>query len=232
MLAGGLAFAATGAPSAGAAVAATDVPTAIVVHKCPTGSALPPRPMPRLPVNITVDVPAQYRGGLAVYADGMGAKMLAPKGWACQAQYGADGTGGMNLSPPGRQSGPRSEMIDAATTGDCAVCAQSVACDMFKSAAAAFTPAVPGAKCPRRPQDETVVQLSPNIVAFEIPAHAQGEGDYPDNGVLTYYPKANEVPLTWTGDCILSPSERSLCTVVLNQFIIWDGGRRGPGVTP
>ena len=204
------------------------MPTPIVVQKCATGLAIPPRALPRLPARVTLDVPAQYVGKLSVYADEIGIRMLAPMGWSCNAQYGADGTGGMTVYPPGSSVGANSERVDAMTTGRCGVCAVGVACDMFKSAAAAFTPVVPGTKCRPRPAGETVVQLTPHIVAFDIPPHAGREGIYPDNGVLTYYPSPRSVPLTWEGDCIVAQREHQLCTAILNEFIAWDGGPQGP----
>ena len=65
-------------------------------------------------------------------------------------------------------------------------------------------------------------------MAFEVPPHTAGEGSYPDNGVLTYYPSPNSVPLTWQGDCIVPAGLHQLCTAILNQFIVWDGGPTGP----
>jgi hypothetical protein len=200
----------------------------IAVQKCPTGLAIPPQPLPRLPAKVKVRVPFQYAGQLSVYADEVGTKMLAPLGWSCSADYGADGTGGMTVYPPHSSLGPNSEQVDATTTGRCGTCAEGVACDMFKSAAAAFIPVIPGAKCEPRFGGETVVQVTPNIVAFQIPPDAASGRTYPDNGVLTYYPSPNSVPLTWQGDCMVPQREHELCTAVLNEFIAWDGGPQGP----
>ncbi len=222
-----------GTATAGTATAGTAGPGAgvlitIVVQKCPTGLAIPPQSLPRLPAKVKVRVPAQYAGQLSVYADEVGTKMLAPLGWSCSADYGADGTGGMTVYPPHSSLGPNSEQVDATTTGGCGTCAEGVACDMFKSAAAAYIPVIPGAKCEPRFAGETVVQLTPNIVAFQIPPHAASGRTYPENGVLTYYPSPNSVPLTWQGDCMVPQSEHQLCTAVLNEFIAWDGGPQGP----
>jgi hypothetical protein len=221
--------ASAGVPTAATPARGAGVLTAIVVQKCPTGLAIPPQPLPRLPASLKMHVPAQYLGKLSVYADEIGTKMLAPVGWSCTAQYGADGTGGMTVYPPRSSLSPNSEQVDATTTGRCGTCAEGVACGMFKSAAAAFVPPLPGAKCQPRPAGESVVHLSANIVAFEVPPHTAGEVSYPDNGVLTYYPSPNSVPLTWQGDCIVPAGLHQLCTAILNQFIVWDGGPYGPG---
>lgn len=224
--------AATAAPTVGWAVTGASVFTAIAVQKCPTALAIPPKTFPHLPTSVKLHVPAQYVGKLSVYGDKTGAKMLAPKGWSCNAQYGADGTGGITVHPATGSFGPHSEQIDAQTTGGCSVCAVGVACDMFKSAATAYTAVIPGSKCHSRPAGETVVHLTPNIVAFEIPPHVGGEGVYPDNGVLTYYAAPSSLPLTWQGDCLLPQGEHQLCAAVLDQFISWDGGPQGPEGKP
>jgi hypothetical protein len=226
------ASAAAAAPTGGTAAAGAGVLTTIAVQKCPSALAVPPTTFPHLPASVKLHIPAQYVGKLSIYGDEIGAKMLAPKGWSCNAQYGADGTGGMTIHPATGSFGPHSEQIDATTTGRCSVCAVGVACDLFKSAAAAFTPVIPGTKCQSRPAGEKVVHLTPNIVAFEIPPHVGGEGTYPDNGVLTYYPVPNSVPLTWRADCLLPQGAHELCAAVLDQFISWDGGPKGPQGKP
>jgi hypothetical protein len=99
---------------------------------------------------------------------------------------------------------------------------------MFRSAAAAFTPVIPGTKCPTRPPGETVVKLTPNIVAFDIPPHARGEGHLPRQRGAHLLPQPRVGAAHLDRDCIVPQSEHQLCTVVLDQFIAWDGGPGGP----
>ena len=73
------------------------------VVPCQTSFAVTPSPtVVPLPTSVVVSVPAGDAAGLAVYSDDAGFMMLmGPAAWTCHGLYGADGSGGLLISPGG-----------------------------------------------------------------------------------------------------------------------------------
>jgi hypothetical protein len=147
--------------------------------------------------------------------------VTGPRGWRCSALYGADGTGGVRVYPPG--AGSRgNEGIVAGETSACYGCTIGQACALFPAALRAYRSQYPGG-CPvRRPRGETAIRLGPTVVAFEDPAGVKGEGalsggPYPANGVMTYVPGGDSGSYVET--CTLPESFHSICTAILNDFV-------------
>ena len=83
-----------------AALATTMATLAVVA--CPTTYAISVTTTTTLPTSISVSVPAVAASNLVVYGDDNGIMMMiGPKGWTCNAAYGADGSGGLLISPAG-----------------------------------------------------------------------------------------------------------------------------------
>jgi len=149
-----------------------------------------------LPVSMTVDVPDTLEAKLAVYSDTDEIMMLlAPKGWTCTASYGADGSGGVDVSPrgahvPTRKLGPHSlvQAIGGFETGGSPVQAAFSACPYFPAAAIAARSDLPEQACSTRSNSQIVEQISASVVAFEDPPGVDGAGENPANGVMTYSP--------------------------------------------
>jgi hypothetical protein len=163
-------------------------------------------------------------------------RLLGPAGWECSAEFGADGSGGVVVSPPGQLSSkpgglwPPSlpadshvETIEGSETGACVGCAVGQACRLFADAAQLDTGY---GTCLTRPPSETVAQIDHGVAAFEDPAGVAGDavpsgGQYPANGVMTFYP--NSPSGSWLDTCTLPPADHALCTTSLNVFVAWYG---------
>ena len=204
---------------------------------CPTTSGLASTPGPKsLPAVVNVSVAGgASTTGLAVYTDDQGTmKLLGPAGWACSAQYGADGSGGVVVSPSGENvppnwgagwnlpAGSSVRAIIGFQTGGCANCRDALACALFSTAAKSFKTDF-GRPCPGvRPGAETTQQVNPDIVAFDDPAGVVGDGipsggKYAANGVLTYYSGSQNG--SWLETCTMPDASRHLCTATLDYFL-------------
>jgi hypothetical protein len=182
-----------------------------------------------LPVSVTVSVPEAQAATLAVYSDTDEIMMLiAPKGWTCSASYGADGSGGVDLVPPGARVptgkvGPGSSVqaIAGFETGGSPVQAAAQACSLFPAAATALESDLEKG-CPPPPTAEKDDPISASAVGFEDPPGVEGAGTFsggenPANGVATYSP--DKGPGYFSDTCTMPQSEHDLCTAALNYFI-------------
>jgi hypothetical protein len=161
-------------------------------------------------------------------------KLLGPKGWTCRGDYGADGSGGVVVSPGG-ETIPQSwgagwklspdasvEAIAGLETGGSPVQAAGQACPLFGSAATAYGVDL-GRSCPvSRPVSESVQQISAGVVGFEDPPGVVGDGipsggHDPANGVMTY--SSSRSPGSYLGTCTLPAGQHALCTESLNDFV-------------
>jgi hypothetical protein len=209
------------------------------VVTCPTTFGYPTPAPATLPASVAVTIPRSLSGQLSVYSDTQGGmKLVGPRGWTCQAQIGADGSGGVVVSKPcvsvpqewgaGWPLSPDSDVqaIVGTQSSACAGCTVGQACPLFSAAAAAYASQF-DRPCPgTRPASEAVQQVDSDIVSFEDPAAVTGDGipsggQNPSNGVMTYYP-ANQNG-SWLETCTLPTTEKELCTTALNTFIVWYG---------
>jgi hypothetical protein len=227
-----------GAESTSPAPAAAADTASLPVVSCPTIVAIASTPTPvALPSSRAVAVASGTAAGLAVYADTQGMmELVGPKGWRCAAAYGADGSGGVVVYPPGTPA-PRTANavwklgqttvmgIYGTESSACSTCTLSQACPLFPAAAKALRSDL-GHGCAARPAAETVTTVSSGIVAFEDPPGVHGDampsgGRYPANAVMTYHPGAPDG--SWLETCTLPSSDRAECTAALNTFITWYG---------
>jgi len=198
---------------------------------CPTGFGVQPATTPSLPKTMAVSASPGQASELAVYTDSQGSmKLVAPVGWQCSAQYGADGTGGVIVHPSGESvsdlgappAGSPVEAVIGAETSACGACAYTQACPLFAAAASTYQSQL-HSPCPvTKPAAETVYQIAPGIVAFEDPPGTRGDGASsgganPANSVMTYYPNAANG--SWRETCTLPADEHAICTTSLNNFI-------------
>jgi len=190
-----------------------------------------------LPGSVSVSVPASdaSAGNLAVYSDETGRLMLIGPtvGWTCTGSFGADGSGLMALAPVGTSvptSGttwhlPASSSVQAIVameSGGSPVQGAQLVCPLFSVAKAAAQQSL-GQSCAGSPSQEKVSRISSVAVGFQDPAGVAGVG-FPSggqnsaNGVGLYQPKPTE-PTAYLATCTLLPSQRDLCTAVLNHFV-------------
>lgn len=217
------------------------VAASLRVVRCPTTVAIAGTPTPAtLPGTRSVTVPAGMASGLAVYADTQGIMALVgPAGWKCAAAYGADGSGGIAVYPPGEAvpqawdagwklaAGAATAAITGSESSACYTCTLAQACPLFPSAAKTFASYL-GHSCGSEPARETTADISPGLVSFSDPPDVYGKGkpsggQYPASGVLTYYPNAPDG--SWLETCTLPAARKAECTAVLNTFIAWYGQR-------
>ena len=205
----------------------------LAVVSCPTAFGVTPPSTPApLPASEEANVPTSLAGGLAWYSDTHGfMKLLGPRGWACSAVYGADGSGGV-IVYPGSQAVPQTwgagwpqsststdQAISVTQTGGSPVQAASQACPFFAVAATTYENDL-GRVCHSRPSSESVQSIDPGVVGFEDLPGLQSDGipsggQNAANGVATYSPS---VP-SYLATCTLPDDSHALCTTVLNEFI-------------
>lgn len=209
---------------------------------CPTTIALasPPAPKPQ-PSVVSVSASGPAVAELAVYTDNQGRmRVLGPKGWACSAQYGADGSGGVVVYPAGESvpsnwgagwrlpAGSSVQAIIGSETSACMGCGEAQACELFGIAAKSFKTDF-GRPCPGvRPTAGSTAQVSAGIMAFADPPGVVGDGNpsggqYPANGVMTYY--SGNQDGSWQETCTLAGASKPLCTTTLNSFLAAYGNR-------
>jgi hypothetical protein len=211
------------------ATVAVAVPTVL----CETLNASE-RPPSAVPAAVTMQLPSALVGTVAVYADAEGVqRILAPRGWSCDAEDAADGSSGLAVFPSSEhldQGGGAShvspgstvEAVVAAQTAACSTCTSGAACALFPTAAASFESQL-SKPCPSvAPAGEQITRINADLVAYEDPSGVAGLGTpsggrYPANSVQTYYP-GNDLG-SWSETCTLPPAERQLCTVSLDAFI-------------
>lgn len=218
---------------------ATQSPTALVaaslpVVTCPTSYGITPSPAAvALPSTMTVSVPNDLAKQLAVYSDEQGTmKLLGPRDWACDGNYGADGSGGVSVYPTGEQvpsgqpfTASSDQAIVGSQAGGCAGCAITQASPLFTSAANDCANNFLGS-CGTRPEAESVETIGNGVVGFLDPPNVAGDGNpsggqYPANGVMTYH--GGSTDSSWLDTCTLPYSQQALCTAVLNTFVDWYG---------
>jgi len=185
---------------------------------------------------MVVVVPPSLATQVAVYSDDHGLmKLLGPRGWQCNAIYGADGSGGVAIhggGVTGQPGGPFASSSEEAIIGTessaCGGCAEEQACPLFTTAAADYERGF-GVACPRvRPAEESMHQLTSGIVEFEDPPNVAGDGNpsggpYPASGVMTYHSGNNDG--SWLDTCTLPPADGALCTTALHAFVMAYGDR-------
>jgi serine/threonine protein kinase len=214
----------TGAPA--------NVTTSVPVVNCATSQPEVVTNTTSPPSSISANVPADLVGQVDFYADQLGIMdVLAPSGWNCSASYGADGDGGITITPAGETlptstplpAGSQDMAIVASQNGGCQGCAADPACALFP-AAAQNDPAPCSATIP---PEEQVTHLASNMVAFEDPAGVAGNaspsgGAYPANAVVTYTHdpsgSTGNFYSSWKETCTLPSTEQRTCTAILNAF--------------
>jgi hypothetical protein len=155
-------------------------------------------------------------------------RLLAPTGWICTANFGADGSGGVSVYPSGETltsgslaEGSTLEAIVGSETSACVSCREGQACPLFATAAADYEQDYQ-MSCPTtRPEAESVEPIENGVVGFLDPPDVAGDGypsggQYPANGVMTYH--SGDENGSWIETCTLPYSQQALCTAVLNNF--------------
>jgi hypothetical protein len=207
----------TGSIPVASTTVAKPPPTAFVtglpVIACPTEEALTAQ-APASTIVPPTDLPLNVASQLAIYTDTTGKlAVLAPRGWKCRAEFGADGSGGIGVSPTttGVTTGPATPVeITAGTDGGCDGCTRSTVCTYFPDIAE------PGVQCRPRGARESVTQLRTHLVGLFDPPGVHGPN--PANSVMIAQQASGQLA-DWYERCALPQSDHALCTVILNDFV-------------
>lgn len=239
LLAGGSALLAANGTANAQAASGT---SRLHVVRCPTFIPLVPRPRPAvLPRSLPAAISPAVAASMSVYTDSQGTmRLVAPKGWGCAAFFGADGSGGVAVYPPGTAlprnwtTGwplARTSSVTAVTgleTSACYTCTLGQACRLFPAARAALDSYLGHDACASRPAGETTRRIGAGVMGFQDPPGTAGDGvpsggRYPAAGVMTYHPRASSG--SWLETCTLPPGDRAACAAILGTFTTWYGQR-------
>ena len=196
---------------------------------CPTSFAIPQPPHPAaLSSTIAETVLTSLTHRLAVYSDDQGTmQLLGPSGWRCQANFGADGSGGVTVYPSGgsplssASTSPRAEIVVGTETSACVGCTEGQACPYFASATTAYARNY-SMPCPAaRAAGEHVKDLGATVVSITDPPGVKGVlvssgGEYPAVGIMTYNPDSDDG--SYLDSCTLPEREQDICSVALATF--------------
>lgn len=194
------------------ALGGTASATSVRVVSCPTTYGIA-GPTIRLPTRVTSRLSRSATAGLVYYANNL-QLVLAPTGWHCSAEIGADGSSGM-LITRGRDA------VDVLAVGYSSEVGAGEACSLF-------TDAEPPAPCPARPPAaERITRVNATTVIFEDPPGVHGTGvpsggGLPANGLMRFSPSPRS-GFFFEETCVLPAAEHRRCTELLD-----DGLRRAP----
>lgn len=199
---------------------------------CPTTYGASPPTTVILPSTISESVPRDLATQLAMYTDRQGfMKLLGPTGWSCAANFGADGSGGVQVYPAGQsnpvnhQSASSDLGIVGTQNGGCVGCAVTQASRLFAAALSQCESEFPGdaQACPSQPPaGESTEPIAAGVVGFLDPPGIAGDGNpsggqYPANGVMTF--QTQQYTTSFLDTCTLPSSEHALCTAALDNFV-------------
>jgi len=208
------------------------------VVDCQTSFGVTPSPTTAVPTSVTVSVPADEAAGLAVYSDDAGIMMLiGPATWTCHGLYGADGSGGLLISPAGESvpsdpdpgwhlsTSSSDEAIVGYETGGSPVQGAALACPLFPAAAMATKQDLGQGCAMTRPSQESVTPsgTAESDVGFFDPIGVAGDGIpsgglNPANGVMLYQPAPGKAT-AYLATCTLPEAQHDVCTAVLDHFV-------------
>ena len=215
---------------------ATTVATLAVVP-CPTTYAIAVTTTTTLPASVPVSVPAAAAANLVVYADDNGFMMMVgPKGWTCHAAYGADGSGGLLISPAGESvpsdpDGGWHLPVVVVGAGHRGLrgggqhgAGGGARLPSFQRGGCRCTSRALGTRArPTRPA-ESVAGTGSTEAGFVDPAGVAGDGmpsggTNPANGVMLYLPSGPGRSAGYLATCTLPVAQHDVCTAVLNHFV-------------
>ena len=203
--------------------------------------------------SMSVDLPTNESPKLAFYTDEKGVlpPVLAPRGWHCAAEVGADGSASIEIVPPNESisSNTRLSETDQAVTAQspsaCQDCIFGDLCPFYPQAVQVYQD---DGSCPGTvPADEDVkfTEGSPvdilstksgaavdDVISVTDPAHVAGNG-YPSGGpyvattvvhLLSYPPTDQDAQITAVDSetCVAAASVAALCKAIETNFVSQD----------
>jgi S1-C subfamily serine protease len=196
------------------------------VVECPTTWGAPPGPPSSTPSPAPVNLPADIASQVSYYTTQTASvpPILGPRGWACDATVGADGSAGIDIYPSGSPASTSGNLgqpgIHAASDGACQGCVWGTVCRFVPAAGRQL--GYTDMTCPAAPAGESVYWIKgsadsstpiSDVVGFTDPATPN-----PVNGVVLYKNSASFGSASQE-TCTLPDAEHSLCTTILNSFV-------------
>ena len=161
----------TSSPST-SAPAATANPT-LTVTECPSSYGAQQTPTARIPSTIAVSLPTSEADRLAFYSDSTRSvdPVLAPVGWSCSVDVGADGSTSLSVFPPGQPDPttsvdawpPTTQGVIAYSPSACEGCVADLVCPIFSNAEDQL--GYSGQPCSSEPAGEQTVFLTGSSTA-------------------------------------------------------------------
>ena len=208
------------------------------LNVCPTSVGVSSETPTILPSTVHVEINKVDSTKLAFYSDNEGlTTLLAPSGWTCTAAIGADGSSSVQVSPSGQSdvasgalsAGSTTQVISASQTSACVGCRETLACPLFVNAANDYQRAFQQACPTTRPTSEVETKQTSHLAEFTDPPGVHGDatpsgGQYPAMGVMTYFDDVKSDG-SWTETCVLPATDKSLCELILGNFVATYGKR-------
>lgn len=202
------------------------------LNVCPTSVGDSSETPAILPSTVHVEINKVDSTQLAFYSDNEGlTTLLAPSGWTCTAAIGANGSSSVQVAPSGQSVvssavlsvGSTAQVVSASQTSACVGCRESLACPLFDSAANDYQRAFQHTCPTTRPSSEVQTMRTSHLAEFTDPPGVHGDatpsgGEYPAMGVMTYFDDVKSDG-SWTETCVLPAADKSLCKVILGDFV-------------
>lgn len=200
------------------------------LSSCTTTYGIPGTKPARLPNYIREMIPRGDVGKLKVFADAQGVmELVGPRQWGCDASIGADGSSSLFIGPIGTNnysgklaSSSTVEQISGSQTSACVSCGLDQACPLFAAAAQENQSDYQQGCLTSAPASESITQLTKSVVEFTDPPGVHGDanpsgGAYAARGAMTF--SSGQLVTSWMETCLLPPSEQSLCSASLDDFV-------------
>ena len=197
------------------------VTSAVQTVRCPTsfGSDGEKVNVPPAMLDASLDPGAAH--SLRFYVGGL--TVLAPAGWGCSSEVGADGSSQIDVSPSGSTSFHPQQGVSASDMSACQGCIADLACPFFANARADL--GFSDLPCPAQvPAGELVSHDEPYVVSFTDPPGVKGNGldsggANPARGLVIYVPPtAGDA----AGDeilCTLPMAQQPLCDAIFSNYL-------------
>lgn len=187
---------------------------AVRTVRCPTTFGADGQSVPTPPASMVASLDAIAAEKMRFYVGGL--TVLAPAGWSCTSQVGADGSAAITVHP----QGTRTQGVSATDMSACAGCIAYLACPFFPNASIDL-----GFPCPDSvPPRETTRRVEPHVVSFLDPPGVKGNGLYsggtnPARGLVIYLPPSARGPAADEVLCTLPQGQQRLCDAILTNYL-------------
>ena len=206
----------------------TSPSTRIAVATCPTTYGVSGQVRGDVPTTEPVSLPKQLRKNLTLLTDSKRSlvPLLAPRGWHCSVQVGADGSSSLAVYPgkkaPARSGVSNAEEIVATTDGACQGCIADTVCAYFVNAQTqiGYTGSPCNTSKPKNERDDYVSGSSSanhgQVDTYTPPSRRSRYGTY---GVLRYLLASQGGAEDAHETCALPRDRSTWCQYMIKEFV-------------